>query len=188
MKKLRIVDGYKIRNTIDIDFSCIEDSYVCPYIPANETWLDRSFVKEKKSLLATFAKKRALMKKFGYEEAKRILRRSMKKIDPSEVKIKLLGKRGPVQIWLVSGAKVREYFDFNYVFGGHDYVYKYIPKNEVWLDDAMLTKERKYVLIHELYERNLMKKGKDYDNAHDYASVAEKEARRKDKVSAYLKD
>jgi len=187
-KKIKIVDGFKIRNTVDIDFGCVEDNLTCPYIPKNEIWFDRSFLKEKKSMTATFLKKRALMKKYGYEKAKKILRKEMKKISPDKVKLKFLGKKEGLHVYLVRGRLVREHMDFNFVFGGHDLVYNYVPKNEVWLDDAMLTKERKYVLIHELYERNLMKKGKNYDNSHDYASAREKEERRKDGVAVYLKD
>lgn len=187
-KKIKIVDGYKIRNTIDLDFGCVEDMLTCPYIPKNEIWFDKAFLKEKKSIMLTFQKKRDLMKKYGYEKAKKILRGKMKKIDQKKVHLKLLGKRGALKIFLVSGHLVREHFDFNFVFGGHGYVYDYVPKNEVWLDDAMLTKERKYVLIHELFELNLMKKGKKYDDAHDYACAPEKEARRKDGVAKYLKD
>jgi len=187
-KKIKLVDGFKIRNTIDLDFGCVEDSLTCPYIPKNEIWFDRAFIKERQSMLATFIKKRALMKKIGYEKAKKILRKDMKRIDPNMAHLKLIEKRGGLKIYLVSGKLVREHFDFNFVFGGHGYVYDYVPKDEVWLDDAMLTKERKYVLIHELYELNLMKKGKNYDNAHDYACAPEKEARRLDGVAKYLKD
>ena len=87
MKKVKLVDGFKIRNTIDLDFGNIEDSLTCPYIPKNEIWFDRAFAKEKNSMLATFIKKRSLMKKVGYEKAKRILRGKMKRIDPDTVKI-----------------------------------------------------------------------------------------------------
>ena len=128
------------------------------------------------------------MKKYGYERAKKILRKKMKKITPDKVHLKLLGKRGNLKIYLVSGRLVRQHFDFNFVFGGHGLVYDYVPKNEIWMDDAMLTKERKYVLIHELYELDLMKKGKKYNDAHDYACAREKEERRRDGVAVYLKD
>jgi len=187
MPKLKIVDGWRIRNTIDLDFSCIEDSLATPCVPKNEIWFDRGFMKEKKSIVATFLKKRSLMKKYPYAKVRKMLL-SKTKHSADEVKIKQISKRGPIKIWLVSGKKVREYFDFNFVFGGHWLVYKYVPKNEVWIDDATLTKEKKYVLIHELYELNLMKKGMNYNNAHDYASAREKEERRKDGVAEYLKD
>ncbi|MCX6781716.1 MAG: hypothetical protein NTW66_01140 [Candidatus Magasanikbacteria bacterium] len=187
-KKIKIVDGFKVRNTIDLDFGCIEDALACPYIPADEIWFDKAFINEKDTLMATFVRKRALMKKYGYEKAKQILRKDMKGINPDKVKIKLLEKRWPLKIYLVSGRLVREYFDFNFVFGGHYKVYDYVPKYEVWIDNAMLTKERKYVLIHELYELNLMKKGKSYNDSHDYACAREKEERRRDGVAEYLKD
>ncbi len=189
MTKIRLVDGFKIRNTKDIDFGCVEDSLTCPFIPKNETWLDQAFSKEKKSLLDTFIKKRSLMKKFGYEKAKQILRQKMTNIStPKKIKIKLLEKQGPQQIWLVSGKNVRKYYDPNFIFGGHSLVYEYIPKNDIWIDDSTLTKERKYVLIHELFELKLMKKGKTYNDAHDFASAREKEARRADGVAKYFKD
>ncbi len=187
-KKIKIVDGYKIRNTIDLDFSCVEDNVTCPYIPKNEIWFDKLFIKEKKELMDTFIKKRALMKKYDYEKAKEILRSGMDRIDQKKVHLKLLDKKGALKIFLVSGKLVRRYFDFNFVFGGHDLIYNYVPKNEIWLDDAILTKERKYVLIHELYERNLMKKGMHYNDAHDYACAREREERRHDGVAKYLKD
>ncbi|MDD2758049.1 MAG: hypothetical protein PHD72_01585 [Patescibacteria group bacterium] len=188
MPKLKIVDGWKIRNTVDIDFCNIEDRLSMPFIPKGEIWFDRGFLKEKKIMSAVFLKKRKLMKKYGYARAKKILLSGMKKIDLKKIRLKLLSQRGAVKIYLVSGRLVRQHLDFNFVFGGHWLVYKYVPKNEIWLDDAMLTKERKYVLIHELYELNLMKKGLSYNDAHDFASAREKQARRKDGVAEYLKD
>lgn len=186
--RVKIVDGFKIRNTIDPDFSIVNDCLTAPYIPKNEIWFDRAFIKEKITLLEAYAKKRTLIKKYGYEKAEEMMRRGTEK-SADEVKIKILSKRGPIKIWLVSGKKVREYFDPSFNFGGHWLVYKYIPKNEVWIDNAALARERKYIIIHELFELDLMKEGKKkYNDAHDYATAREKEERRKDKVANYLKD
>ena len=56
-------------------------------------------------------------------------------------------------------------------------IYNFIPANEVWIDNDITTKERKFVILHELFERALMKKGSDYDSAHIKASEIEKELR-----------
>lgn len=101
--------------------------------------------------------------------------------------MKLLKKQGKLKIYLVNGHKIRANFDPNFYAGGHGLVYKYMPKNEVWIDNTATPKERKYILVHELYELNLMKKGKSYNNAHDYANAAEKEARRRD-GAVYITD
>ena len=62
----------------------------------------------------------------------------------------------------------------DYVQGGHDYVYKFVPHNEVWLDDDLLPEEWPYVLTHELHERKLMKeKSWAYNKAHASASQLE---------------
>ncbi len=53
---------------------------------------------------------------------------------------------------------------------------------------AVSKKEQKYILHHELFELSLMEKGKSYNNAHDFANAAEKELRRNDKVTKYIKD
>jgi hypothetical protein len=41
----------------------------------------------------------------------------------------------------------------------------------------VLQYERGFILFHELYERNLMANGMDYDTAHDMASKKEKHYR-----------
>ena len=51
---------------------------------------------------------------------------------------------------------VRSAFDIDFTEGGHDYVYEFVPEKEVWIDDDILEPERRYVLVHELHERNRM--------------------------------
>jgi len=179
--KIKIVDGFKIRNTFDDEFGILADYVNTPYLPEGEVWLDKVFLAEKKKILGEYNKSRSLMKKYGYEKAKKMMRFKVAKgFKIDTIKIKLLKKQGSLKIYLVKGRKIRENLDPNFYFGGHYLVYKYVPKNEVWLDDTVMPKERKYILVHELFELGLMKKGKSYNNAHDYANAAEKEARRKD--------
>jgi hypothetical protein len=81
-------------------------------------------------------------------------------------------------IVLVDGSVVRRYFDPDFIFGGHGYVYDYIPKNEIWLDDKMNPQEIPYIEKHERIERQLMQDGATYDEAHDIATAHDKRLRR----------
>jgi len=66
-------------------------------------------------------------------------------------------------IWIVDGEMVRTLRFIDFTEGGHDAVYPFMPKNEVWIDDDIKESERKFVLLHELRERNLMCQGWEYD-------------------------
>ena len=95
-------------------------------------------------------------------------------------------ERGDKIIVMVNGAMVRLYLDPEFVVGGHNYVYDYIPKGEIWIDSVMEdTRELPYYITHEITEYDLMAKGKDYEAAHDFANAAEKEHRRSDGVAIY---
>jgi hypothetical protein len=78
-----------------------------------------------------------------------------------------------LHVWIVSGRLVRSVFDIDFTAGGHDYVYEFVPKDEVWIDDDIVETERGYVLLHELHERNLMAKGWTYQKAHADSSRVE---------------
>ncbi len=80
-------------------------------------------------------------------------------------------------MYLVDGKVVREVLDLEFVQGGHEFVYTYVPVNEVWLDNDLSTEEWSHVLLHEIVERNLMAKGTTYGRAHVVALRREKEAR-----------
>ncbi len=187
--KLKIVDGFKIRNTIDVDFAAGGHHSIYPYIPKGEFWLEKYYLPEKEFMIDFFKKRRARLGKNGYKQIKKFLRlKNPKKETVEGVKIKLLKNRGVLKVYLVNGPFVRQNIDPNFCLGGHWLVYNYIPKNEVWLDDAVAKKELKYILVHELFEVALMKKGKSYNNAHDFANAAEKESRRNDGAAKYIKD
>jgi len=78
-----------------------------------------------------------------------------------------------VSVWIVNGRLVRSVFDIDFTEGGHDYVYEFVPENEVWIDDDIEEKERGYVLLHELHERNRMAGGWPYNKAHAESSRLE---------------
>lgn len=96
----------------------------------------------------------------------------------AELNKQLLYKFQDVSVYLVDGKAVKPAYDMDFVEGGHGYVYSYIPKNEIWIDDQVDTDERDYVVLHELYERQRMKSLKEsYERAHPRANRFEKQFR-----------
>jgi len=83
-----------------------------------------------------------------------------------------------LKVMLVSGQTVRDKFSVDFALAGHDNVYKYIPKGEVWIEEGLSPHDRKVILIHELWERHLMKQGMSYEQAHRRANRVEESVRK----------
>ena len=85
-----------------------------------------------------------------------------------------------VDIFFVNGEKVRNRYKTDYIEGGHGYVYKWVPNNEIWIENGLHSKEVPYILLHEYVERILMKyHKKKYDEAHRISSKVEFAMRQK---------
>ena len=208
--KVVYVDGFKIRNTLDDDFAEVHRSdgkfstfsgrY---YIPDGEIWVDHIFKQsgevdflikvdeEWESYLnnPNISKKEDDPKKPTDQLKWRIWLNSRlckKSQAPDFVKKKEV--IDGVSFVYVDGAVIRRHVDCQFFYGGHDLVYSFVPKNEIWLDITSDEREIKYFLIHEKVERDLMAKGKVYDIAHRYALVADMEARINDGVGMYPGD
>ena len=111
----------------------------------------------------------------------------MKKI--SNIYKKRAEERNGGAIWIVDGASVRREFYTDFVMGGHDGRYRFIPSHEVWIDNALSLEEFEYTIEHELLERKLMvEDGLNYNDAHDRASHLEFEMRKSDFASARAKE
>jgi hypothetical protein len=108
-----------------------------------------------------------MMKRLGNKKMhrKEVLDRVRKKV------LKGYGKK--IKVWVVNGELVMDFFYIDFAGGGHDKVFRFIPENEVWLDDDISARERKFILLHEVHERRLMAKGKDYMRAHRSATETE---------------
>lgn len=186
--KLKYVDGLKIRNTLDPDFGVVGSSRIYSYIPKKEIWLDGLYKKEKEHFLKIHLYELKLMKKINYGEARKIIeRRFIKKINKIPNFVTMQKRYKGFIIKYVDGRIIRKYLDPKFILGMHGVLDKYVIKKEIWIDIRQDKEEYKYTLLHEYTEALLMKKGMDYQSAHDYALVAEKIARRKDGAS-YLKD
>jgi len=82
-----------------------------------------------------------------------------------------------IAVWLVDGIAIRgglKSGDIDFTMGGHGYRYLYVPENEIWIDNANAHRgDLEPVIWHEYLERNLMKNGMDYGEAHTIASNLE---------------
>jgi len=88
-----------------------------------------------------------------------------------------IGRRKGLDIWIVDGAKVRRELYTDFIFGGNDQRYKFIPFGEIWIDNAISVEELEFTLIHEIFEREKMIEGLTYAKAHELATQEELKAR-----------
>jgi hypothetical protein len=189
-----IVDGAYIRGNMDEEFTNFGQHYRYPYIPQNELWIDREaqnderpffldhLLVERKLMAGGMPYEKALVLADRAERKERrragdlrILTREGQKLpDGKDVHERLWRKlESGLSVWIVSGRLVRSAFDIDFTEGGHDYVYEFVPQNEVWIDDDIDEAERGYVLLHELHERNRMSQGWPYNKAHAESSRLE---------------
>ncbi len=188
-----IVDGTYVRTHLDEEFTNFGHHYSFKCIPENEFWLDKEAKEDERKFFIDhlLVEHRLMAKGISYnkalETADRAEMAERKKAgdvealtkgenlpDPAKVHMRLWKKlEAGISVWIVDGRLVRSVFDIDFTEGGHDYVYEFVPENEVWIDNDLEEIERPYVLLHELHERNLMAKGWDYDKAHEDSSTIE---------------
>jgi len=193
-KKIILVDGFKIRNTLDDDFGVFhqretEISNFAPkfYIQGDEVWVDNRFKDECDYLLKVYNFIKPTRGQ-TYEQMRELAKEKFCAKGSVPEFVNRSEDVDGINVKYVNGAIVRRHIDPEFIFGGHEFVYSYIPENEIWLDEKMDPREIPYILLHEKIERELMKNGKSYDVAHEYATVADKEMRRRDGVGSYPGD
>lgn len=87
---------------------------------------------------------------------------------------KHIGKIDDVDIYLVNGDTVKKEHFMDFVEGGHDIVYRFIPCNQIWIDYNISNRPIHHIIYHEFIERTLMKYNKmDYEQAHNIANEQE---------------
>ncbi|MBU2590099.1 MAG: hypothetical protein KKA65_02880 [Nanoarchaeota archaeon] len=193
--KVWLVDGRYIRDNIDVEFPNFGQHYKFKYIPKDEFWIDqKETIGEESFYIEHLLIEHKLMSQgMSYEDAitkaSNAERRMRKKalmaklgiaeMPNKEISMQMIKKlqiecySGYVKVWLVDANLIRNLFYIDFTQGGHDYVYKFVPKNEVWLDEEISERERKFILLHELHERFLMANEMDYAKAHIDSSSLE---------------
>lgn len=188
------VDGSFVRKNISEEFTNFGHHYTYPEIPKNELWIDvvHSPAEYRFYLHHMLTERRLMARGTSGEEARKIANKEERKLrlrtrdvkevmqddrlpNPDAVHERLWKKlANGVEVWYVKGRLVRSVYDIEFTQGGHEHVYEFVPKNEVWIDNDVHEDERGFVVFHELHERNLMEKGKDYDAAHEESSRRER--------------
>jgi hypothetical protein len=189
-----VVDGTYIRGHIDEEFTNFGQHYRYPFIPKDELWIDSGVKREEVRFFIDhlLVEHRLMSEGSSYEkaidEADRAERKERRRAgdvkkmtvrgrvipDAGRVHVRLWkALESGIRVWIVDGRLVRSVFDIDFTAGGHDYVYEFVPFNEVWIDDCTLEKERPYILLHELHERNRMAEGWPYSKAHNESSKKE---------------
>jgi len=188
-----IVDGTYVRTHTDEEFTNYGQHYNFTYIPKDEFWIDKEGKSDELKFFVDhlLVEHRLMARGLPYEKALEAADRAemverkksgdVRKLtkgrslpDATRVHIRLWKKlETQVSVWIEDGRLVRSVFDVDFTEGGHDYVYEFVPQNEVWIDNDLEEAERPFVLLHELHERNLMAKGWDYDRAHEDSSKIE---------------
>lgn len=192
--KVWVVDGTFIRGHVDEEFTNFGQHFRYPYIPENEFWIDREASPDELHFFVEHLLVEHTLMKQGkpYAEAldaagvaERKERRRAGDVhrltdggkrlpEPRDVHVRLWKTlESGVSVWIVNGRLVRSVFDIDFTAGGHENVYEFVPRNEVWIDDDIAEAERGYILLHELHERNRMAAGWPYSKAHAESSRIE---------------
>ncbi len=94
-----------------------------------------------------------------------------------------------LHFWAVDATYIRRNYPrgIEFTMGGHHYVYKWIPRGEIWLDSALPIDELQYTARHEEEEEYLMAvKRVSYEYAHHVANQVEAVERRANKPSIHF--
>jgi hypothetical protein len=195
-----LVDGQYIRTNLDPEFTNFGQHYRYKYIPKNDFWIDKNTNKNKNErkffIDHLIIENRLMSKGIDYNEAleKANLVEKKERLLSEKFDKKIFNKKKTnrnnllykkfyriikdgIVIWIVNGYMVRNLFDLNFTAGGHDYIYNYIPDKEIWIDDDVDQNEIKFVVLHEIHERNCMINEIPYDECHSKANDIELKCR-----------
>jgi hypothetical protein len=75
--------------------------------------------------------------------------------------------------WLVDGQYIRTHLDEEFTNFGQHFRFRFIPRNEFWIDHLHAPGEEHFYIDHLLVENRLMAGGLDYFHAHRSASHLE---------------
>lgn len=191
--KIRVceVDGQYIRRNVDEEFTNFGQHHRFRFIPKHEFWIDHEtapnetrfyidhLLVEWKLMSSGASYKKAIAAADKIEKLERAKSKKARRFKATENPPKALYKKrlktygDKISVWIVDGELVRDLYFIDFTEGGHEFVYPFVPPGEVWIDDDITPKERKFVILHELHERNLMSQGMSYEDAHASSSRIE---------------
>jgi hypothetical protein len=200
-----LVDGSLVRKTLSIEFTDYGHHYTFDFIPDNEVWIDKEATPDEVEFftLHLLVERRLMKSGVPYDQAlsvanaiehkERLCAGDLplgKPLSPEAleaVRVRQIATLpSGIAVWMVDGRKIRSGLDANFTEGGNDFVYAYVPPNEIWLDNDLTPKDLGFVLAHEWVERKMLAKGLDYKSAHRRASALELELRTSPMLLAHL--
>jgi hypothetical protein len=93
--------------------------------------------------------------------------------------IKRIDERGGMEIWLVDGEYIRGHINEEFTnFAAHSQ-FKFIPENELWVDQAANTDDQAFYIDNMLTMHRLLAKGESYNDALKGAEAEERRERRR---------
>lgn len=186
-----LVDGEKVRNSskqmeafTDWAIRGTEPSEL-PEIPKEEVWVEDTLDPQERHIAVSCAL--CYLETGSYDAAMKVGWRERELLDgktqPGQhagYLPKKLYKQGPLTtpignpVYLVDGDVVRDHFKPDFVLGGNGEAYRWVPQDEIWIEQDVKPDERIYILIHELIEWWLMTtEGLPYAKAHEIAEQVE---------------
>ncbi len=181
-----IVNGKYVRENFDREFTNFGQHLNYSFIPKNEFWIDKENEGDESRFFITnmlvenklmsmkksfdYAHKMAMLAEKRQRLKSKMMKNALKKTRQKDETLKKIHKKllkgysnEKLKVWIVEGELVRDLFFLDFTEGGNDQIYSFVPVGEIWLDNDLSVSERKFVLLHQLHERNLMKKGWGYD-------------------------
>jgi len=185
-----IVDAKFVRDNYSVEFTDSGSHFEFDFIPKNEIWVYRADCLDMESALYyQLAYYRSKAQDFSEsksrhnaEEAVNDFYNKIRKDVPNKnPKLKLLKiikvHDIDVKVYLVSGGVVRVHLYPDFIEGGNWKRYKFIPKDEIWIDNVVDPSEYDKEIDHEAYEAGKMLEGEGYDKAHNDALKNDRKGR-----------
>jgi hypothetical protein len=206
------VNGFAVRNAAqpDEEFGnfATKDEFA-NLIPKGEIWISEKLAPKEgvffiANALTQMARQAAGATEQAYDDGLEVERALREKINgiafrdgkphkqvPADIYleqyVRLPDPQGAVEVWLVDGNLVRSYYKTDYTEGGHGYVYPWVPRPQIWIEDGVDRREVPYIVCHEYIERRLMRDAKlDYDTAHTICSKVEFKLRKEEGATPLL--
>ena len=187
--RITYIDSNKFRkkSLLNVEFctAAVHDDFP-RHIKKDEIWIDDSIKpKEIPTILKGLSVRLSEIENGGKNPYEKGIAAEKKERNGHREKLKkkkhmtIKDYSGEIEVYLVSGKAVRDNYKTDFSQGGHGYVYDWIPKNEIWIEDEEKD-EIAPILAHEYIEMVLMKEsGWKYPKAHEMASDIEQQLRKK---------
>ena len=178
-----VVDAFLVRNQIDVEFTNGTTNLQSNSVPKGKAWIgqDAPGSPELKFWSIRNAVECKLMRdglkaEEAFDKARRVEILARQEIfhRGEHLYLENLGVLQDWKVYLVNGKLVRNQMYVDFTLGGHGYRYCFIPRSEIWIDNAVVLAERPYIKVHEGVEVVVMVKTPlQYDAAHAEATRVE---------------